>query len=86
MRVHTNPLSADAEPLDPANPGPFIALAGSQFVRMDGESALYRSREGREGRAYPGWLVIRPDGSGDGGALFADPVNVGDDEIWGVAG
>ena len=86
MRLATNPLSADAEPLDPGNPGPFIALAGSQFVRMDGESALYRSREGREGRAYPGWLVIRPDGSEDGYARFAAPTNVGDGEIWRTVG
>jgi len=86
MRLATNPLSADAEPLDPSNPEPFIALAGSQFLGMDGETARYRSREGREGRAYPGWLVIRRDGSGDGQALFADPVNIGDGEIWGAAG
>jgi hypothetical protein len=52
---------------------------------MDGETVVYRSREGREGRAYPGWLVVRRDGSGDGGALFTDPVNVGDGEIWGVS-
>jgi hypothetical protein len=84
MRLATNPLSADAEPLDPGNPGPFIALAGSQFVRMDGDAALYTSREGREGRAYPGWLVIRPDGSDD--ALFADPENVGDGRVWGAVG
>jgi hypothetical protein len=83
MRVHTNPLSADAEPLDPANPGPFIALAGSQFLRQEGDTVVYQSREGREGRAYPGWLVVRPDGSGD--AMFADPENLGDGKVWGVA-
>lgn len=85
MRLKTNPIEAEAAALDPADPDPFIALAGSQFIRMDGETVVYRSREGREGRAYPGWLVVRRDGSGDGGALFTDPVNVGDGEIWGVS-
>jgi len=86
MRIATNQISAGAEPLDPENPGPFIAMAGSQFIAMDGDTARYRSREGREGRAYPGWLVIRRDGTGDGQALFADPTNVGDGEIWGRDG
>jgi len=84
VRLTTNPLTADAEAWDPANPAPFTRLAGSQYLGTDGDTALYRSREGREGRAWPGWLVIRPDGSGDGEALFTDPVNVGDGEIWGA--
>ena len=80
MRVETRPLAGDAEAWDPENPGPFEALAGSRFIRTEGETAIVTSRgapDGTEMPVYPGWLVIRADGSTDGEALFATPENLG---------
>jgi hypothetical protein len=86
MRIQTRPLEADAEAWDPANPGPFIALAGSQFVAADGDTALIRTQGGCVMHAHPGWVVIRVDGSADGEARFAAPENVGGAaSTWGTA-
>lgn len=85
MRVQARPLAGDAEAWDPENPGPFQALAGTQFTGTDGDLALVRMRNGCVMHAHPGWLVIRPDGSGDGEAVFTVPENVGDQGLWGPA-
>jgi hypothetical protein len=77
MRLAARPVTASAEPWDPADPGPFRALAGSQFLRADGDRAVVRTQSGREMSIDPGWLVILPDGGGDGDAAFAEPRNVG---------
>ncbi len=75
MRVSTRPLEGAAEAWDPADPGPFQALAGSQFAGREGDTALIRTQGGCVMHAHPGWLVIRADGSGDGEALFTSPEN-----------
>ncbi len=77
MRLTTKPVSADAAPWDPADPGPFTALAGSQFLGADGDLAVIRTAGGCVMHVHPGWLAARPDGSADGEALFLAPDNVG---------
>jgi len=87
MRIATNPLEADAEVLDPANPGPFIALAGPQFLAMEGDSALVRLETGCVIHAHPGWLAVRADGAGDGEVFFASPQGIGGPaSIWRATG
>ena len=71
---------------DPKNPGPFKTAAGSQFVSAKGGVAWVRTEGGVVMAVYEGWAVIRPDGSEDGYARFADPTNVGDGEIWRTVG
>jgi hypothetical protein len=81
MRVATRELQGDAEAWDPGNPAPFLALAGSRVIRVEGETAVVTSNgapEGTEMTVYPGWLAVRADGSGDGEALFATPESIGE--------
>jgi hypothetical protein len=80
MRVATRPLQGDAAAWDPENPGPFEALAGSMFEGRDGDLALVRTKSGCVMHVHPGWLVIRPDGSEDGKAIFMVPENLGDQD------
>lgn len=88
MRVATRPLEGDAEAFDPENPEPFIALAGDRLIAVEGGTARVREEDGHEMTVYPGWLAIRPDGSGDGEALFTSQANFGPDapRLWGPAG
>lgn len=58
---------------DPDSPRAFAEAAGSQFVRLEGRAAVIRTEGGAEMPVYPGWAVIRPDGSGDGKARFVTP-------------
>lgn len=84
MRVATRPMDGTAEAWDPANPEPFRALAGSQFLGADGDTAKVRTRGGRVEHAGPGWLVIRPDGCGE--VILAAPENLGGEySVWGEA-
>jgi hypothetical protein len=79
MRGKTNLLEGELEVWDPANPGPFTALAGTRLLRVIGDgTAVIRSADpdGTEDTVYPGWLVFRADGSGDDGAVFTAPYNV----------
>lgn len=64
MRVQTIPVSGEAAVFDPADPGKFAELAGDQFVRLDGDTAVIRTLAGNEMTAYPGWLAVRLDGAG----------------------
>lgn len=88
MRVTTNPVpvTGDAVALDPANPGPFTEAAGDAFVASDGDTVIYRNAEGHVHRAYPGWLVIVPDGGG--WPHFTNPGNLGEGEgfFWNPCG
>ena len=68
-------IEGPAAAWDPEDPGPFEDMAGSQLVRVDGETAVIRTKDGHEMPVYPGWLVIRPDGSTDGEARFTTPEN-----------
>jgi hypothetical protein len=79
MRVSRNaaPVEGDAEAWGEGTRGRFIELAGSQFLREEAGNAVV-SVDGREDVMYPGWLVIRPDGSGDGEAQFASERQLGD--------
>lgn len=78
MRLTTRNVTAEAEAWDPADQGPFRALAGSQFLLAQGDgTAVVRTRDGRELAVSPGWLAILPDGGGDGDASFAEPSNLG---------
>jgi hypothetical protein len=91
VQLTTQPLTGDGEAFDPQDPGPFARLAGSQLVRFNGGTAIIRTRGGDgipsvEMPVYPGWLVIRPAGSGDGEALFLAPENVGEGQTWGITG
>lgn len=81
MRLTRNPGNAEAEPFDPANVSPeFLALAGSQLLGINEDgTATVRTEGGTEMLIYPGWLVVRPDGSGEGQAHFTTPENIGDD-------
>jgi hypothetical protein len=77
--VETVPLRAKAAYWDPADPEPFLALAGTRYLRTEGETAVVTSNgapEGTEMTVYPGWAVIRAAGSGDGQALFVTPENL----------
>jgi hypothetical protein len=80
MRVATRPIEGDAAAWDPENPGPFEALAGSMFAGQDGDLGLVRTKGGCTMHIHPGWLVIRPDGTGDGEAIFTVPENLGDED------
>jgi hypothetical protein len=70
MRVATIPMEADAEVWDPAHPEAFLRLAGTRYLRTEGDVAVVLNDDGREDSVWPGWSVIRPDGSGDGEAIF----------------
>jgi hypothetical protein len=79
MRVTRNltPVEAEAEAWGPATREKFTALAGAQFLREEDGNAVVLTTEGREDVVYPGGLVIRPDGSGDGEAQFAGAQQLG---------
>lgn len=81
MRLTPNPDApgAEAEPLDPADPGPFARLAGEQLVRVNPDgTALVRAQDGREMTVGPGWLAVVPDGGVPGrDTAFAEPRCVG---------
>lgn len=80
MRVKTRELSGDAEQWDPAEPEPFIALAGAQFIGTEGEVALVRDSSGCVLHAHPGWLAVRADGSK--AATFSSQQRL-DRGVWG---
>jgi hypothetical protein len=90
MRLTRNPDApdAEAEPWDPADPGPFARLAGGQFVRADGNQALVRTQSGAELVIGPGWLAVLPDGGAPGSDTeFAEPRSVGGPlSRWAAAG
>mgnify|MGYP001581131755 CR=1 FL=1 len=73
LRARERPAEGPAAVWDPADPGDFTRLAGSQLVRVDGDTAWIRTGNGGEMPVYPGWLVILPDGAGDGQAVFTTP-------------
>jgi len=77
VRVMSNPVAGEAAAWDPVDPGPFRELAGTQFLRAEGDLAVVRARGGDEDVIRPGWLVIRPDGSKDGEAVFVSADNLG---------
>jgi hypothetical protein len=85
MRVSTRPLEGDAEAWDPDSPGPFADLAGSQLVSVAGTTAVVRDQDGHEMTVWPGYLVIRPDGAGDGEAFFTSQARFGPGtaRVWG---
>jgi hypothetical protein len=87
MRGTTNHLEGEFTPFDPADPGPFAAAAGTRLIRVNGDgTATIRSADpdGNEDTVHPGWLAFRPDGSGEGGAVFVAPGNVseGASTVW----
>jgi hypothetical protein len=70
FEVETVPMKATAVPWNPADPAPFIRLAGRRYLRTEGDVAVIRNDDGREDSVYPGWSVVRPHGSEDGEAIF----------------
>lgn len=89
MRGSTNYLEGEFTPWDPSDPAPFTAAAGSRLLRVNGDgTAVIRSADaaGTEDTIHPGWLVFRPDGSGEDGAVFVAPGNVSDGTatVWRV--
>lgn len=79
MRGTTNPLEGEFEPWVPANPDAFTRLAGTRFLRVDGDNAIVLNDDGSETVVHPGWLVFRADGSREDGAVFMAPGLVGDE-------
>ena len=77
MRLTTKPVTADAEAWNPADPGPFAQVAGSQFLGNDGNLAVVRMQNGCVMHVHEGWLVVRIDGAGDGQAFFITPEHLG---------
>lgn len=80
MHLTTISADAEAEPWDPANPGPFTVLLGGQFLAVDGDRAVYRDQDGAVGHARPGWIGYRL--AGETGAHVMSPDNLG--KIWRV--
>lgn len=79
MRGSTNQLEGEFTVWNPADPGPFIAAAGTRLVRVNEDGTVtIRSADdgGTEDTVHPGWLAFRPDGSGQDGAVFVAPYNV----------
>lgn len=79
MRGSTNLLEGELTPWNPADPGPFLAAAGTRVARVNGDGTVtIRSADpdGTEDTVYPGWLVFRADGSGEDMAVFTAPGNV----------
>lgn len=81
VRIATRPLQADAAPWDPADPELFKAIAGDQFLGVDGDLAVFRGRGGCVGHAHHGWLAVRIDGAD--GAHFMTPESFA--AIWEAA-
>jgi len=76
MRGATNQIEGEFTAWDPADPRPFIAAAGTRFIRAEGDRAVVWNENGTEADVYPGWLAFRPDGSGPDGAIFTPAKNV----------
>jgi hypothetical protein len=76
MRAETIIFAGPAAAWNPDDQEKFRALAGSQFLRVEGPNAIVLSADGQETTVYPGWIVTRPDGSGDGQAVFDTPNRV----------
>jgi len=87
MRVTTNPVpvTGDAVPFDPDNPGPFAAAAGEWFLRTEGRTAVVRDQSGNEDVIYPGWLVIWADGGTVPHFTNAANLGEGDTFFWNPA-
>ncbi len=74
LRARERPAEGPAAVWDPADPGDFTRLAGSQLVSVNSDgTATIRTQNGGMMPVYPGWLVIVPDGAGDGEATFHTP-------------
>lgn len=76
MRAETIPFAGDAEVWDPESPEKFRQRAGAQFLRVEDGNAIVLTEDGREQTVWPGWVVMLPDGRGDGQALFSSPMRV----------
>jgi hypothetical protein len=77
MQAETVSFTGPAAYWDPQDQGKFRALAGSQFLGVDADgNAIVLTEDGRQQTVWPGWLVMLPDGSGDGRALFSSPSRV----------
>ncbi len=77
LRARERPAEGPAAVWDPADPGDFTRLAGSQLVSVNSDgTATIRTQNGGMMPVYPGWLVIVPDGGGDGEATFHTPERV----------
>ena len=73
LRATTIAFEGPAVAWDPDDQAVFRALAGRQFLRVEHGNAVVLTEDGHETAVYPGWLVILPDGSVDGQALFSAP-------------
>jgi hypothetical protein len=83
MRVKRNtaPVEGEAEAWGPDTRDEFKRLAGSQFLREDGDgNAVIVTVEGEQVTVPPGGLVILQDGRGDGEAQFAGAHQLGTGE------
>lgn len=59
---NTSPAEAEYEPWDPSSPaqaGRFLALAGEQLDRVEGDIAWTRTENGPLVPCYPGWVAAR---------------------------
>lgn len=72
---NTAAMQCEGARFDPADPGPFAALAGDHLVRLEDGSAVVRTGDGREMSVYPGWWVRAAPG---GIVRFMAPDLVGD--------
>lgn len=63
-RARMLPAEGPAAVFDPADPGPFAALAGERLVAVTGEAAVVRTQGGDLLTVRQGWVVIVPDGEG----------------------
>jgi hypothetical protein len=70
MRARVIPGEGPAAVFDPADPAEFARLAGPRLVGVRDGTAVVRTAGGDEVTAYPGWVVIVPEG---GGPVFCTP-------------
>jgi hypothetical protein len=73
LRARTIPAEGPAAVFDPADTGEFARLAGSQLVSVSDDIAVVLTEGGDEVTVHRGWVVIAPDGTGDGHAVFTTP-------------
>lgn len=73
LRARTIPAEGPAAVFGQSSPEEFARLAGSQLVRVSGDTAVVLTKGGDEVTVHPGWVVIAPDGAGDGHAVFTAP-------------